>query len=149
MKSFLSHNWFRVCMLMVVAVLILVTLRNKIFVPEITAYPVLCHNDIPTVYDCVDALALNRTQYKVDTDAQEVISRMPGFESMTLINKYKNCVIINVKNWTCRYDDGSGEFGFNDGNYVRDSQDSYNSIYVTREQFEKADGVVDYLEQTR
>ncbi len=31
--------------------------------------------------------------------------------------KFTNCGIVDVNNWTCQYDDLSGRFGFTDGNY--------------------------------
>lgn len=126
-----------------IAVIFLLTNKTN---SEITAYPVLCHNDIPTIYDCKDATPLNRTTYKVDKKNQEVVSWMPNFEDIILIDKYKKCVVIDVKNWTCEYDDNSGKFGFNKGNFISSFNPYYNEIYVTKSQWKRADGKIDYLE---
>lgn len=33
------------------------------------------------------------------------------------LNKYENCAVLSVDDWKCEYPDGSGSFGFSDGEY--------------------------------
>lgn len=35
----------------------------------------------------------------------------------SFISKYDKCAVLNVENWTCEYSDGSGSFGFRNGDY--------------------------------
>ena len=72
-----------------------------------TSYPVkIQENDIP--------LPLNISKYRVSKDGV-VFSSMPGIPSG--IDTYKNCTVFDAKNWDCRYEDGSGEFGVKNGDY--------------------------------
>lgn len=43
----------------------------------------------------------------------DVVVRSGG----SFISKYDQCAILNVENWTCEYSDGSGSFGFKNGDY--------------------------------
>ncbi len=151
MKTFFSQSWFKLGFLIGLAILIYNITGDGIFSSKITTFPVLCQNELPTISDCVDATKLNKTTYKVDTEKQHVISWLPGYEKIALIEQYTKCVVLDVKNWTCTYDDGSGKFGFNNGNYVEESGSfsniSINDIYVSAAQWERADGKVDYLEE--
>ncbi len=40
-------------------------------------------------------------------------------EVASLVDEYEDCQIVDVKNWECEYEDGTGvnTFGFNDGKY--------------------------------
>jgi hypothetical protein len=69
---------------------------------------------------------------------------MPGFEGLDLIERYENCVVLDRKNWTCEFNDESGKFGFNSGNFVDNYSDS-DIIYVTKAQWKRADASVDSL----
>ena len=50
------------------------------------------------------------TIYAVRNDA--VVSSIGSF-----ISKYDKCAVLNVENWECEYSDGSGSFGFRNGDY--------------------------------
>lgn len=59
---------------------------------------------------------LNATTYRIDKDSQEVFSWLrdnPG----TPTDKYTKCNIVNLAQWSCKYDDESGEFGFSNGEF--------------------------------
>ena len=55
-------------------------------------------------------LALNPTTYHVGEN--KVISKTAG-----LLTEYHKCTILSPKDWECSYSDGSGRFGFRDGEY--------------------------------
>jgi len=108
---------------------------------EISNYPLSCSQDLVD-YSCQERyFTLNYFVYKPSQSKQEVVSWMPGFSG---IDRYKNCIVINRRNWECTYDDGSGKFGFHGGSYwqvnLQDnslcktgSQESFcNIIYVLR-----------------
>jgi hypothetical protein len=56
---------------------------------------------------------LRFTRYKIDKRNQKVIYWTQGFPPNTVTN----CTILNRRNWKCRYDDESAEFGFSGGEY--------------------------------
>ena len=35
-----------------------------------------------------------------------------------IVHEYKDCEIFNIKNWSCRYSDGSGSISFANGQYT-------------------------------
>lgn len=83
---------------------------------DITAYTVECKHpvNISTNYKCNNPeYTLRYTRYKVNVKRQEVVGWIEGFDP----TRYKDCAIRNRRNWTCTYNDGSGTFGFNGGNY--------------------------------
>lgn len=95
---------------------------------EITEYSIYCDPKV----DCIN---LNPTTYKVSETRQEVIHWTDDSPPETL----KNCSVVNRTNWSCKYNDGSAEFGFTKGNYfqyiLRDSASSFmddNTHYVSR-----------------
>ena len=40
-------------------------------------------------------------------------------ETAGSLGKYDNCIILSVRNWECTYSDGSGSFGFRNGEFWR------------------------------
>ena len=55
-------------------------------------------------------LPLHPTTYRVGND--KVISETAG-----MLSEFGDCIIMTTENWECRYDDGSGVFGFRKGEY--------------------------------
>lgn len=82
---------------------------------QITEYPLACAPEDYVDYKCTKKwLPLNTTSFKPNKSKQEVISGMNGFPGL---ETYKKCSVLNRRNWTCIYDDESGEFGFKGGDY--------------------------------
>lgn len=102
--------------LMTIVGVILFCILINIFTKKITSYPLFCDEPIVNFEPCSSVkFAANRTTYKVDTKRQDVISWMPGFS--VEIEKYTDCAVLGREDWTCTYDDKSGEFGFIEGKY--------------------------------
>jgi len=80
---------------------------------EITEYSLLCNKEDYVNYWCTKKwLPLNPTTYKPSVARQEVInSTLGSYETLT------KCSIVNRRNWTCKYNDESGEFGFKNGQF--------------------------------
>jgi hypothetical protein len=81
---------------------------------EIIAYPMECsvqtqNGSCPgkTLY------ALRTTHFKPNYDRQEVVYWIDGISP----DLFKNCAVVNRKNWKCEYDDKSATVGFQDGVY--------------------------------
>ena len=55
---------------------------------------------------------LNSTEYILDYEKRKVMRDTAG-----ILTEYSNCIIKDNENWFCKYDDGSGEFGFKQGEY--------------------------------
>lgn len=55
-------------------------------------------------------LPLNPIIYKIK---QNTVTSM----TVGLLSKYKDCTVMSVKDWECRFSDGSGSFGFRNGDY--------------------------------
>tara|TARA_R110002167_G_scaffold365406_1_gene589932 strand:+ start:6388 stop:6840 length:453 start_codon:yes stop_codon:yes gene_type:complete len=51
------------------------------------------------------------TKYRID--GQIVIAQINDFPPVS----YKDCSVMDIENWNCRYEDGSGQFGLKDGDY--------------------------------
>lgn len=62
-----------------------------------------------------DWLPLNPTTYRVGNNS--VASETAG-----ILDKYDNCTTISVESWECKYSDGSGSFGFRNGEFWRDPE---------------------------
>ena len=103
---------------------------------EITEYPVQCKEKPSGNYCKNPEYQLNKTVYKVIKDRQEVIAKSEGFPQL---QKYTDCAVIDRKNWTCKADDGSWEFGFSDGEFYRIlyTGKEYNVYYVSRLEYIK------------
>ena len=84
-----------------------------LFNSEITEYPVLC-KEKPVFNNCDNPyIPLNPTTYKVLTDRQEVIYWTADLSP----SRTTKCAIRDKRNWSCKYEDESGEFGFENGTY--------------------------------
>ena len=59
-----------------------------------------------------DWLPLNPTTYRVGNNS--VTS-----ETVGILDKYDDCKIMSLENWECKYSDGSGNFGFRNGDFWR------------------------------
>jgi hypothetical protein len=60
----------------------------------------------------IEWLPLNPTTYRIDNNI--VIS-----ETLGLLAKYEECKALSLDNWECKYSDGSGSFGFKNGEFWR------------------------------
>lgn len=76
---------------------------------EITEYPVSCQVKVASGKCSNIAYTLNPTIYKVSSTRQEVVywSDAGGF-----VNRLTKCAVRDRRNWSCKYDDDSAEFGF-------------------------------------
>jgi hypothetical protein len=84
-----------------------------LFNSEITAYAVIC-KEKPVLNKCDNPeYAHGKTTYKVNESRQEVIYWVEGFPPERLTK----CAIKDKRNWSCKYNDESAEFGFNNGNF--------------------------------
>ena len=65
-------------------------------------------------------MTLNPTVYRPSSARQEVVSWMPGFQS---VDRYTNCAVVDRENWQCTYDDNSGTIGFTGGKFWHDDEE--------------------------
>jgi hypothetical protein len=77
---------------------------------EITVYPV-------GTYDG-KLIFLNRTTFKVSVARQDIISWSPDVKFPP--SRLRNCVVVDRKNWTGEYSDGSGELSMVDGKFYEE-----------------------------
>lgn len=82
---------------------------------EISEYSYLCIGDVRD-FTCDGYWSPQGSfaTYKVNSKSHEVISK-----SNYGVTRYKDCAVSDRKNWTCTFEDKSGEFGFRDGVYYR------------------------------
>lgn len=63
-------------------------------------------------------ISQNPTSYRVHNSSvvraigSSYLAKYDGF-----LTKYDNCAVLSVDDWKCEYSDGSGSFGFSDGEY--------------------------------
>lgn len=102
-----------------------------LFSSEITEYPVMC-KEKPVLNRCDNLeYTLSKTTYKVISNRQEVIYWVEDFSPERLTK----CAIKDKKNWSCKYNDESAEFGFKDGKFWEISlkpsllEDQFNRTY--------------------
>jgi len=80
---------------------------------EITEYSLLCNKENYIDYRCSEKwLPLNPTTYKPNASKQQVL-----YWTLSDIQTLNKCSVVNRKNWTCEYNDGSATFGFKNGQY--------------------------------
>ena len=107
--------WKRILTVLVLGIVILYFFDFGFLRGEITEYPLFCEKKNYINYLCNGGwLPLNPTTYKPNADKQQVIYwswAVPQIETLT------KCTVIDRKNWTCKFDDGSAEFGFKNGHY--------------------------------
>lgn len=80
---------------------------------EITAYTLICDKENYINYQCKTKwLPLNPTTYKPNYNKQQVLHwTLNDIETLT------KCSVADRKNWTCKYNDESAEFGFKNGQF--------------------------------
>jgi hypothetical protein len=84
-----------------------------LFNSEIKEYPVVCKEKV-VLNKCDNPyFVANPTIYKVSTSRQEVIFWTDDLSP----SRTTKCAIRDKKNWSCKYEDESGVFGFNNGIY--------------------------------
>lgn len=87
---------------------------GSLFSSEITNYPVLC-KEKPILNQCDNPeYTLGKTTYKILSNRQEVLYWHELYKKTERLTK---CAIKDKKNWSCKYDDESMEFGFTYGKY--------------------------------
>lgn len=80
---------------------------------EITAHSLSCDKKDYINYQCTEKwLPLNPTTYKPNVNKQQVL-----YWTLSDIQTLSKCSVVNRKNWTCRYNDESAEFGFKNGQF--------------------------------
>ena len=67
---------------------------------------------------------LRPTLYRIS--GQNVVEQIEGF----VPKRYNDCAVIDIENCVCNYSDKSGEFGFNDGDYIADGKPPKSSVNV-------------------
>jgi hypothetical protein len=106
----------RLCSLITLA-LLLASCSPK---DEVTVYPLICSNHKGGSGYIKDGacdgewITGNSFVYKVIPERQEIV------HIGTFKNRYTDCVVTDVDNWKCTKNDGSGSFGFTDGQYWDD-----------------------------
>ena len=101
---------------------------------EITEYSLSCDKKNYINYNCTERwLPLNPTTYKPNVSKQQVLYWT--FSEIQTLNK---CSVVDRKNWTCKYNDESAEFGFKDGQFweVSLGKNIYGTESITDELFE-------------
>lgn len=80
---------------------------------EITEYSLSCDKKDFVNYQCTKKwLPLNPTTYKPIVNKQQVL-----YWTLSDIQTLSKCSVVDRKNWTCRYNDESAEFGFKNGQF--------------------------------
>ena len=99
---------------------------------DLTVYPVWCDNaNASNLQNCTNPRAGDRMAYKVDSANSQVIFWDPDDAGFGL-NKYANCTIVNLNNWSCRNDTYS--FGVTSGTYY--NNDLIKTIYSSKQQWD-------------
>lgn len=102
-------------------------LLNKIkFSPrsqKITVYVAICLGPVNENKCNSKTYSSNSYTYSLFLDKQEVIEQTDDFIEPGL-KRYTKCALLDLKNWSCKYADGSGEFGFANDSYFSHSLDA-------------------------
>ncbi len=104
------------------AVVLLLSITNASQADEanvVTEYTIQCYEGELVGDECVGGywLTNQQTKYRVLIEQQIVVSWFPGLSEWQSPEKHTNCAIASLDNWTCRYSDNSGIFGFRSGTY--------------------------------
>jgi hypothetical protein len=107
---------------------------------EITEHSLSCKKDKYINHRCAEKwLPLNSVTYKPDKKNQKVFY---WHETSPEIQTLTKCAVVDRKNWTCKFNDESAEFGFKNGDYwnvslTRNniSDDLFKYKYVPKWQF--------------
>ncbi|MEK7473583.1 MAG: hypothetical protein AAB668_02570 [Patescibacteria group bacterium] len=83
---------------------------------DITVYPLWCGDADEATGACKTWVAENRRIYKIDKDNHSVLEWTSDDSSGETI-KYTKCAIVDIRQWSCEFDDESGQFGFSSGEY--------------------------------
>lgn len=87
---------------------------------EIRSYQMYCMEKLVAGQCNAESYPLSVETYKVDVKEQEVVSWISGwFEGKSSIDRLTKCAIADRKNWSCKYDDESAEFGFQGGRFFQ------------------------------
>jgi hypothetical protein len=105
----------------VIFILLIIVIDWGFLKSEIIKYPI-------SYYPEFGWTTLNKTTYKVSVKRQDVVGRMADFAP----NRYTDCAVVNRKNWSCTYDDGSGSFGFNRGHFWDNDEKNDDWKFVSR-----------------
>lgn len=100
---------------------------------EMIAYPVMCSDNLP-LETCVEKIPLNKRVYRIDIEKQVVFSWLSDIPS-TQTQKYTKCAIVDINQWSCSYDDESGNFGSNNGVFFENTSTDF-IYYVDKETYE-------------
>ena len=84
---------------------------SGLFNSEITEYSIMCKEKVEWNQCENPNYPLNKTIYKVLVQRQEVVYWINDFPPERLTK----CAIRDKKNWSCKYNDESAEFGFRNG----------------------------------
>lgn len=101
---------------------------------EITSYPAICESRDASE-KCTKYTPLNKTTYVIDFKNQKVVSYMPEMDNVPA-NKYNDCAIVNLENWSCKFNDNSGTFGFSNGKFF-DIPSFDNFEYISKDEWSK------------
>ncbi len=118
-------KFLKILFAIIVIIIFLYFLDFSFLKGEIKGYQVTCDKDKYINYQCTEKwLPLGPTTYKPDPKNQIVFSWIGDFP----VNKLTKCAVVNRKNWKCKYNDESAEFGFTNGKYWRVILDKENTI---------------------
>jgi len=85
----------------------------------LTKYPLQCVSGEIKNSQCIGGKWVAMDPYKMSytllLEKQQVVSVFLGELKM-----YSNCVILDTDNWSCKYDNGSGSFGFRKGTHFEE-----------------------------
>jgi len=84
---------------------------------EITSYSAMCAITVTNNRCAKHSFTMGPTTYKVFPNEQTVVYRVKGLP----VERLTKCAVADRKNWTCRYNDESAEFGFKNGKYFMTS----------------------------
>ena len=124
MKYFVKNKKIKITAIIIFLVLMVSIIDFGFLKSEITNYQMRCH----ILDNAKSCYVSNPVTYKVSTEQQEVLSWMNIGSGQTTIEKYTDCAIRDRKNWNCKYNDNSGEFGFSGGVY--EEYPSYNNGFA-------------------
>jgi hypothetical protein len=84
---------------------------------EITQYTFACEHDVEYGKCNGVSFPLNPTTFKVMVDRQEVVYWTHLGPSLLRPERLTKCAVRDRRNWSCRYNGDSAEFGFSSGAY--------------------------------
>lgn len=101
---------------------------------EVTVYPVYCGDLDKATGTCRAWIAEDRRVYKINKANNYVLEWTlddPSGET----KKYTKCAIVDVGQWSCEFDDESGQFGFSSGKYFF-GPSFLQTKYISKEEWE-------------